>query len=166
MKKILVFLFLSGFFCNAYSQTITLFEGTIVRVRLMETLDSRISKEGDMINFEAVEDVIVDGVTVIKKGASAKGMVLSIKKSGIGGKKGELSISIDYVTAVNGKNIKLKYSASSAGESRSGGAVAGALLINPLLILVKGKSATIEKDKEFNVYVDKDYEFNLEDFKK
>jgi len=89
-----------------------------------------------------------------------------MKPSGIGGKKGELNISIDYVSAVNGKNIRLKYSASSGGQSRSGGAVAGALLINPLFLLVKGKNITLEKDKEFSVYVDKDYEFNAKDLKK
>lgn len=167
MKKILIVWFFSSLFGVVYSQqTLTLFEGTVVRIRLMETLDSRISKEGDMINFEASEDVAVDGVVVIKKGAVAKGMVLSIKSSGIGGKKGELNISIDYVTAVNGKNIRLKYSATSSGQSRSGGAIAGALLINPLLILVKGKNITLEKDKEFSVYVDKDYEFNVKDLNK
>jgi len=166
MKRVVFFLLFSGLISAVDAQVVTLFEGTVVRIRLMETLDSRISKEGDMINFEASEDVIVDGITVIKKGASAKGMVLSMKPSGIGGKKGELNISIDYVSAINGKNVRLKYSANSGGNSRTGGAVAGALLINPLLILVKGKNITLEKDKEFSVYVDKDYEFNAKDLKK
>ena len=166
MKRVLFFFLLSGLVSVIEAQIVTLFEGTVVRIRLMETLDSRISKEGDMINFEASEDIVVDGITVIKKGATAKGMVLSMKPSGIGGKKGELNISIDYVSAVNGKNIRLKYSASSGGQSRTGGAVAGALLINPLFLLVKGKNITLEKDKEFSVYVDKDYEFNAKDLKK
>jgi len=30
-------------------------------------------------------------------------------------------------------------------------------------MLVKGKNITVEKDKEFTVYVDKDYEFTSKD---
>lgn len=147
-------------------QTISLSEGTIIRVRLLETLDSRISKNGDMVNLEASEDVVVDRYTIVKKGAKVTGMINEVSGSGIAGKKGSLNFSIDYVQSTTGKNIKLRYSSTSAGQSRTTGTVAAALIINPLFVLVKGKSATIEKDKEFNVYVDKDYEFNTKDFAK
>jgi len=147
-------------------QAISLSEGTILRVRLLETLDSRISKNGDMVNLEASEDLVVNGFVVVKKGAKVTGMVTDASAAGIGGKKGSLNLSIDYVQAVSGKNIKLRYASSSSGKSRSVGVVAAAVVVNPLLILIKGKSVTIEKDKEFSVYVDKDYEFNEKDFVK
>lgn len=146
-------------------QVIKLYEGTVVRIRLNESLDSRISKIGDMVNLESAEDVMVDGTVVIKRGAPAKGVISVVSPAGLLGKKGQLDFTIDYVSAVNGENIRLRFMSSSAGKSRIGGAVAGALVLSPLFLLVKGKNITVEKDKEFTVYVDKDYEFTAKDLK-
>lgn len=144
-------------------QVIKLYEGTVVRIRLNESLDSRISKIGDMVNLESADEVTVDGIVVIKKGAPAKGVISVVSPAGLMGKKGQLDFTIDYVTAVNGENVRLRFLSSSAGKSRIGGAVAGALVLSPLFLLVKGKNITVEKDKEFTVYVDKDYEFTSKD---
>jgi len=166
MKRILCLsmtvLVISVFSVQA-QQVIKLYEGTVVRIRLNESLDSRISKIGDMVNLESADEVTVDGIVVIKKGAPAKGVISVVSPAGLMGKKGQLDFTIDYVTAVNGENVRLRFLSSSAGKSRIGGAVAGALVLSPLFLLVKGKNITVEKDKEFTVYVDKDYEFTSKD---
>src|SRR5580698_3545104 len=49
----------------------TLLDGTPVKLRLSENLSSESSKTGQQVSFEVTEEVVVDGVPVIPKGALA-----------------------------------------------------------------------------------------------
>lgn len=133
-------------------------EGTVVRIRLLETLDSRISRPGSHVYMEVADDVEVEGKVVVERGAKVMGTVVEATEAKMFGRKGKLSFSIDYVQASNGKNLRLRTMNSSAGQDRVGGVVAAAALVNPLLVFIKGKNTTVEKGTEFQVYVDKDYE--------
>lgn len=55
----------------------TLPDGTAVRLRLTENLSSASAKAGQQVPFEVIEEVDVEGVTVIAKGAQAIGTVTS-----------------------------------------------------------------------------------------
>ncbi|MBD0377698.1 MAG: hypothetical protein ICV51_18975 [Flavisolibacter sp.] len=132
---------------------VVLNEGTIVRVRLMETLDSRNIEGGDLITLETVDDVTVNGMLVIKAGAKVSGSVMEAQKSGML-KKAVLNFSINYVTAVDGQNVPL----TSPGINRGGktigtGGLIAAAAVNPVLIVIPGKNVTIKKGQEYNVYV-------------
>ena len=61
----------------------TLLDGTAVKLRLAETISSSNAKVGQQIPFEVTEDVVVQGVTVLPKGAQALATVTdaSPKKS-------------------------------------------------------------------------------------
>ena len=75
----------------------TVSEGTVIRVRLLETLDSRQAKMGDIVNLEATEPVMVDGVMLVEPGAKVVGKVLDAVKNKSMGRKGKLDFSIDFV---------------------------------------------------------------------
>jgi len=49
----------------------TLVNGTAVKLRLSENLTSATAKVGDQVPFEVLEEVDVDGLPVIAKGAQA-----------------------------------------------------------------------------------------------
>ncbi len=53
----------------------TLQDGTPVKLKLAQTISSADAHVGDEINFEVLEDITVDGVVVISKGALAIGSV-------------------------------------------------------------------------------------------
>lgn len=85
MKKSIQFLLLtlvmlSGIQTSMLAQK-TLYEGTVVRVRLIETLDSRTASVGDMVTLEVADPVAVDGVVVIELGAKVTGKVLISEKN-------------------------------------------------------------------------------------
>ena len=61
-------------------------EGTDLRVRLDQDLGSKISHEGDGFTATVADDVVVDGRTVIPRGAEAEGTVIAAK--GLGHFKG------------------------------------------------------------------------------
>jgi hypothetical protein len=49
----------------------TLLDGTAIKLRLGENLSSETNKTGDQVPFEVIDEVSVDGITVIPKGAQA-----------------------------------------------------------------------------------------------
>ncbi len=61
----------------------TLLDGTVVKLRIAENLSSAHAKTGQSVAFEVVEDVLVQGVVVLPKGAQALATVIdaSSKKS-------------------------------------------------------------------------------------
>jgi len=156
----------SALFCISLSLTaqnaITLQEGTVVRVELLETLDSRLVKVGDLVNLRVDEDVEVDGVVSIKRGTEVTGRVIVSQPSKTLGKKGTLDFTIDYTKSVTGRNIHLNTTANGGdGKSYTGGAIA-AVIVSPLFLLAKGKNVTVEKGKVFSAYVGQDYELMLD----
>jgi hypothetical protein len=141
---------------------IILQEGTVVQVQLLETLDSRLAKVGDLVNLRVNEDVEVDGVVVIKRGTEATGRVTISQASKMAGKKGMLDFTIDYTKTVTGKNIRLNTTTNGGdGKSYTTGVIAAAAIVNPLALLIKGKNVTVEKGKLFSAYVGQDYELTL-----
>lgn len=158
MKKFILFLSICCLGYSVTAQKKLLQEGTTVRVRLMETLSSATSHVGEQVNLEISEDILVDGKVLIARGSKAMGSVTQAAPAKMMGKKGMLDFSIDYAADVNGKNIRLRSTVKNVGQDKMGGVIAAAVIINPLLLLVKGKDVNVEKERIFPVYVDKDYE--------
>ncbi|MGA8529736.1 MAG: hypothetical protein WB622_08480 [Acidobacteriaceae bacterium] len=61
---------------------ITIPAGTRLRVRLDEDLGSKISQPGQSFDATVADDVVVDGQTVIPRGARAEGVVIDAKSLG------------------------------------------------------------------------------------
>ncbi len=64
------------------SHAMDLPEGTRIRVRLDQDLGSKISQPGDNFGATVAEDVVVNGQTVIARGAHAEGTVIDAKPLG------------------------------------------------------------------------------------
>ena len=108
--------FLLSFFVTINAQTVTLYEGTVVRVRLDETLDSRVSQVGETVNMEVAEDVEVNNTVVIRRGTKVVGLITVAKPANFAGQKGKLDFSVDYIQLSNGRNIKVRYTNSNDGK--------------------------------------------------
>lgn len=135
-------------------------EGTVVRVRLLETIDSRTAKNGDIVNLETIEKIESNGITIISNGARVTGRVMNAVANKSLGRKGKLDLSIDYVKAIDGTNIPLSYTMNQSGKDATVGVIAGAVLLSPIALIVKGKSAILMKGTEFNTYISRTTKIN------
>jgi hypothetical protein len=135
-------------------------DGTPLEVELMANVSSATAKEGDIIDFTVVSPVVVNGVTVIEKGAPAKARVAAVKKAGYWGKAGKIGWTMQEVLLVDGNRTPLRMEKKLTGDSK-GGTVATATVITavvfwpaaPLWGFKKGKNAVYPAGKRFEAFV-------------
>ena len=117
-------------------QTITIPAGTVITVRLGETLSSKSSSAGQGFSATVAEPVAVDGKTLIEKGAAARGTVVDAKSMGHFKGGALLEVRLSSVS-INGKETSVDTgmvarSVSGKGKRSAGfiggGAGAGALI--------------------------------------
>ncbi len=138
-------------------------DGTPVKLKFKQTISSKDTNEGDMVQFEVAEDVQVGNTIVIAKGATAKGKVTKVRGAGMLGRKGKLEIAIQEVTLVTGERVSLRGNQASGGGN-AGGIIAVAAVINPLALLFKGRQAVYEAGTEVSAFVDGNFALNRAKF--
>lgn len=118
------------------AKPITVPEGTAIAITTDQALSSEDNHSGDTFDATVAEPVIVDGKTVIPKGARAKGTVVNAKSSGRLKSPGQLEISLSSVE-VGGESYPINTNdASRTGKGHTkhnaifigGGTAAGALI--------------------------------------
>lgn len=141
-------------------ETLTLHDATPVRMRLSRNLSSADAKTGDTVDFEVLEDLKVDDVLVIARGATAIATVTEAQAKRRMARGGKLDITIDYVRLVNGDKVALKAVKDTSGGGHTG-AMTGAIVATslvlwpaaPFFLFMHGKDTTIPKDTEITAYV-------------
>ena len=138
-------------------------DGTMVEIELMSNISSATAKEGDIVDFTVVNPVIVNGVTVIEKGAPAKARIAAVKKAGYWGKAGRIGWTMQDVLAADGNRIALRMEKKLTGDSK-GGTVATAAVVTAMVFVPaapfwgfkKGKNAVFPAGKRFEAFVQGD----------
>ena len=138
-------------------------EGTQVRLKLMETLDSRKVQEGATVSFEVLDDVRIGEALVVAEGAPAWGTVTEAEGGRMLGRAGKLKIRVDYVKAVDNTKIPLRAQAEAQGKGRgvaTGVAIGAAAILMPVaapaFIFIKGKHTVFARGQHFPAFVDGD----------
>ena len=91
----------------AASDPVTLPERTAIHVRLDQTVATNRSKAGDHFEATVSQPVVVDGKTVIPKGAHAEGLVVDSRHSGKLKGRARLQLALQTVD-VNGQNYDVR----------------------------------------------------------
>lgn len=141
-----------------------LYDGTPVRLQLSREMSSGTATTGETIDFEVMEDVVVEGFVIIPKGSVALGSVIRAKRKGRMGRGGKLDISIDSVRLPNGEKVPLRSVREAQGNNKTG-TMTGAMVVTgvlffpaaPLFLLMKGKDIKIPKGAEATAYTNGDF---------
>lgn len=149
----------------------TLLDGTPVKLRLSETMSSADAKVGQDVPFEVVEEVDVDGVPVIQKGATAIGNVTAAEPKRRMGRGGKLDISISYVRLADQEKAALRAMKDTKGGGHVG-AMTGAMVATgivffpaaPLFLFMHGKDITIPQGTEITAFVQGDMHLEMARF--
>lgn len=148
-----------------------LLDGTPIKLRLSQTVSSASAKAGDEIPFEVMDDIQVDGITVLKKGATAIATVTEAEAKRSMGRAGKLNMTISYARLVDGEKVSLRAVSNNTGGGHTG-AMAGAMVATslivwpaaPFFLLMKGKDITIPQGTEISAFIDGDTRLDMSKF--
>ncbi len=138
---------------NAPKAQVTVLEDTLIRVMTNEPVSSRQSKDGAQVSFTVSEDVVVDNVPVIPRGATIHGEVVKSKKAGVLTGSPELTLKLVSLN-LGGRNYPLyTYQFKAQGTSKTkptetkvkGGAVVGAIVGGVFSGSAKGGSTAVSR---------------------
>ncbi len=147
----------STFAQSEYSENILLEQGTVLKVKALERVNSKKIAEGEEVQFEVYEMVEVNGKVLIKEGTVVKAFVESVDKARGFGKEGYLKIEFVNTTAVDGTKVPLRaLRGSILGEDRQENSIYIAAFLGPMGFLKKGGQAKINEGKIMRVNVTKD----------
>ncbi|PYX88739.1 MAG: PEGA domain-containing protein [Acidobacteria bacterium] len=148
---------------SGLSQPFVLQDGTPLKLRLNRNLSSADAHTGDQVDFEVLEEVKVNNVLIIPKGANALGTVTEAQAKRRMARGGKLGVNIDYVRLVDGEKAALRAVKEGSGGGHSG-AMTGAMVATslvvwpaaPFFLFMHGKDITIPKGTEIAAYVNGD----------
>ena len=141
--------------------SLTVPDGTPVKLQLAETISSARAHVGDDVCFIVVRDVSLEGLTVIPAGTMARGSITAIRGRRLLGIGGKVSLRVDALRLVNGGQIELRGSKEVKGGSRTK-LMVGAMIVTgliflpaaPVFLLTLGHQSTVVKSSEITAHVD------------
>jgi hypothetical protein len=134
---------------------ITLRNGTPIHLKLGKTISSATAHVGDIVDFTVVEEVLVDGLSVIPAGSPAIGLVSEAETKKRMGHGGKLAFGVNFVRLKDDEKAAVRSFQESTGSNNSAGAI---------LPLSSGKDVIFTQGSEFTAYVDGDMQLKREDF--
>ena len=149
----------------------TLLDGTAVKLRLSENISSETSKTGDQVPFEVIDEVLVQGIVVIPKGAQALATVTDAQPKRRMGRGGKLDVNVDSVRLSDGEKAQLRAVKDGKGGGHVG-AMTGAMVATaivffpaaPLFLFMHGKSVEIPQGTEVTAFVQGDMRLDMSKF--
>ncbi len=135
-------------------------EQSLVKIRLLSSVDSGESRVGEDIQYRVIEDVIVEGRVVIPAGSEGVGTVTEVSSAGMLGRDGRVVIDFGSVPALDGNAIRIKVDEKATEKNRSlelaaGASMAGILLLGPIGLaggyFIRGRDVDIPAGTEFFV---------------
>ncbi len=138
-------------------------DGTEIEIQLTNTVSGEELKVGTVVDFVVMKPVVINGVTVFERDASARARITTAKKAGRWGKAGKLEWAMQDVLSADGNRIPVRFTERQIGDSKGGtvavAAVATTVLLGPVGLLwglKKGKPAIIHAGNRYSVFVSGD----------
>lgn len=143
-------------------------DGTPVKLALLKEISSSNAELGQMIQFEVLNDLGVEGFTVLRRGTLVTGVVAEAQKKKRMGRAGVLNFTISQVRLADGTNVPVRGFNNTNGDSHAVGVTALALnmplVAAPFFLLMHGENSTIPKGTEITVFISGDIRLSLSDF--
>jgi hypothetical protein len=145
--------------------TATLTKDTLVKIKIVTPLDTKTSRPGDVVVFQAVDDVYAEGELVIARGAQGLGKVTKVEPARNFGRDAQLEISFDTIDAIDGSTVDVLLGDKAKQETQSltkaaGASVAGMVILGPIGVVggafVHGKEVSIPADSQLYIQVKAD----------
>jgi hypothetical protein len=134
---------------------LTLPNGTPIRMKLSKAVSTATAHVGDQVAFEVVEDVVVEGLCVIRKGAAGAGTVTDSEQKKLMTHGAKLGVLVNSVQLSDNEKAAARSYQDASGATGSAG--------SPMPI-ASGKDIVFPPGMEFKAFVDGDVHLKREAF--
>lgn len=148
-------------------------DGTPVHLVLSENLSSASATTGETVEFEVVDDIVVNDLLVVPRGSTAWATVTDAEHKRHLGRPGKLDLNIDKVRLADGEKALLRAVKDVQGGGHTGamtGAIVATSLIvwpaAPFFLFMHGKDITIPKGTAVTAFVQGDVRLDANNFQK
>ena len=150
---------------NVPVQQVTLPKDSVFKISFTAEMSTKQSRQGDKVQFKAADNLYVNDVLVLPKGAYGVGVIKKVVQPGIFGKDGRIDITFTHIYGVDGTKIPLTVGELAQQKAESiagaaGAAIGGMVILGPVGIVggafVKGNSVTIPVGCETYVQTSED----------
>ena len=145
-----------------------LHDGVPIKLELMAKLDSHSAKTEDPVEFQVVNDVIVGGIRVLRRGTLVTGAVTDASSSKNMGRAGRVSFTIGDIKLQNGAEVAVRAYNRSKGENRTGDMIAlmvsAPIVAAPFFLLVHGDNTVFPKGTEVTAFINGDVKLDPASF--
>ena len=92
---------------NVPVQQVVLPKDSVFKIAFTSELSTKMSRKGDVVHFKAADNLYVNDVLVLPKGATGIGEVKKVVQPGIFGKDGRIDIDFTCIYGVDGTRFPL-----------------------------------------------------------
>jgi hypothetical protein len=148
-------------------------DGTPVHLVLSENLSSASAVTGQTVEFEVVDDIVVNDLLIIPHGSTAWATVTDAEHKKHLGRPGKLNLNIDKVRLADGEKALLRGVKDTQGGGHTG-AMTGAIVATslvlwpaaPFFLFMHGKDINIPKGTQITAFVQGDVRLDANSFQK
>lgn len=142
---------------------LALHDGTPIRLRLTRDLAFANSKPGELVDFEILDDLRIDGVLVMAQGARATAVITQAEPKTHRVKGGKLGVSLDSLPLLDGGKVAIRAAKERQPADSTGAALPAAAMLKPAppsLLFAFGKDETFPEGTAVASYVDGEFSLN------
>lgn len=130
----------------------TLPKDTVVKVEFTEELSSKVTQAGDVVKYKVADNVFVNDVLVLPKGATGVGTVSKVVQPRSFGRDARIDVDFGFIYAIDNSKVNVYVGELAKQEAKTvagaaGAAIGGMVILGPIGALggafVTGKSVVI-----------------------
>ena len=140
--------------------------GTLVPIRFLSPLNSKINKTGETFDFQIIENLFLDNKLIIPVNSEGVGEITKAKKASILSRSGKLEIEFKSLLALDGTSLNLTLGEKAEEENKRLYVAVGAGILGLIILsspvglvfgaLIPGKNVKIEEGTEMFLQVKED----------
>ena len=133
-------------------ETVTLPKDSVIKLEFAEDLSSKTAQAGDVVKYKVADNVFVNDVLVIPKGAEGLGRVMKVVGPRMFGQDARIDVDFGFLYAIDNTHVKVFLGEIAKQEAKTiagaaGATIGGMVVLGPIGVIggafVTGKSVNI-----------------------
>ena len=138
---------------------------TLIRVSLVTPINAKNIQVGNIVEFKASEDVFVDGMLIVAKGAPGMGKVTKVKTAKNFGRDAVVEVDFEQIQAMDSTEVKTHIGTEAEEKMEgyamaAGAGIAGMAILGPVGVVgaafVKGRNVNLPEGTELYLQTKED----------